>query len=154
MNNEHRKMSENLFTSACLQLTEAGSFSPMYFMIMNNELIPIIVSAEVDVSFTQYNDIAEQTIKHSQPDAVVLIAEQWLISRKKNDPELKNIMEGKIKPSDFDDKESYLTLMYVDSDNNKQSLIGKINSDLIGTHYVKDQTWIDSCLTTMIKPWK
>lgn len=154
MEESHRVMAENLFTNMCLLLTEHGHVAPTYFMIMKEEIIPIMISDNININFLQYQDLAEQTIKYSNPEAVMLIAEQFLIKRKKDDPDIQKILDGKLKPSQTSDREEFLTLMYVSIDNEKESLIGKIETDLIGTKFIRSQDWLDTCLTTAIKPWK
>lgn len=153
MNEQDKEKAEMLFTHISIVLTEHGKVFPTYIMIMDGQVIPVMVTEKAEMSLAEYEGVVHQAATEMQPDAMILIAEQWMVSRAKDDPDISLLIDGIIKPSDQKDKESYLTLIYTDKTGNSESLIGKIESDPMGTRFVRDQTWIKDCQSNMIRSW-
>lgn len=154
MNEQDKANAEMLFSHISMVLTEHGKVFPTYIMIMDSQIIPVMVTQKAEMSLAEYESIVHQAATEMQPDAMILISEQWMISRAKDDPDIPLLVDGVMKPSDQPDKESYLTLIYTDKTGASESLIGKIESDPAGTRFVREQSWIDDCMSNMIRSWK
>lgn len=154
MDKHHIQYSEYLFSAISMALTEHGKVYPTYVMIIQDEMIPVIAAPKENLTLAEYERAVNQAAMDVQPDAIILICEQWMVSRQKDDPETQLLIDGVLRASEVPDKESYLTLIYTDIDGNSESLVAKIDSDPAGTRFTRDQSWIKGCVSNLIKPWK
>ena len=142
---------EFMFTSISMTLTEHGKVSPMYLMIVEGQFIPVI--AQENMSFQEYEGIVYQAAASVQANALVLISEQWMVARHKDDPEAQLLIDGVIRPGDQDDKETYLTLVYTDNKGLSETLAAKVEADPSGTRFTREPTWVEECVSSLIAPW-
>jgi len=153
MDEQHKEHAEFIFTHMSMLLTEHGAIVPTYIMIVEGQLVPIMVTPQAEMATDDYQDMVYQIAKELNPDAILFICEQWMISRPPDDPEILLLINGTMKPSEQEDKESYLTLHYKNRDGDERSLMSKIHTDPAGTKYTKDQSWIVTCVSNMIEEW-
>jgi len=153
MDDLHRQQAEYIFSVISMTLTEHGKVFPTYIMIIDGQLIPVIVTEKAEMSLEEYEDVVHMAAQQTKPDAMMLICEQWMVSKDKNDPEVQLLIDGVIKPSDHKDKKSYLTLIYTNADGSSESLFSEIESDPAGTRFTREPTWIKDCISNMIRPW-
>jgi len=154
MNAHDKKKCEELFAHISMVLAENGMVFPTYIMILGGQVVPVMVNPQEEMSLSEYEGVVNQAAIEMQPDAMILISEQWMVSKHKDDPEVQLLVDGIIKPSDQDDKEEYLVLIITERDGNSNSLVAKIEKDPIGTRFIREQHWIDSCVSNLIRPWK
>lgn len=147
----HKETTQQIFDVTVMSLAEKGYVQPLYLMILDGKLIHL--STENDMPIDEYKHLVNQTALKAKPEAIIFICEQWQVTRKKDDPEIERLMNGLLKPSEQDDKELYLTLIYKDKYDNTDSLVGKIESDPIGVKFVRESKWIDYSVCNMIDPW-
>lgn len=154
MKESHRKIVDDLFTTKSIEMTEQGEINPIYILILpGDQILPVVLSTE-GIGMIQYSEAVRLIAKDIDAEAVVLVCEQYMVSKPKDSPEANALLSGQIKPSDHPDKEEYLTLMYVDAVGKCDSLISKVHSDPLGTRYTTDSRWIENSSTNMIRPWK
>lgn len=153
MKDVHKQQAEFIFSSISMALTEYGKVFPTYIMILDGQLVPVIVAERAEMTLIEYEDAVHQAAQHAQPEAIMLICEQWMVSKDKNDPDVQLLMNGVIRASEHEDKKSYLTLIYTNSNGKSESLIAEIESDPAGTRFTRDQSWIKDCVSNMIRSW-
>jgi len=153
MDEQHKQQAEYIFSSISMVLTEHGKIFPTYIMIIDGQLLPVIVAEKAEMSLVEYEDVVHQAAQQAKPDAMMLICEQWMVSKDKDDPDVQLLIDGVIQASDQKDKKSYLTLIYTDANGNSESLVAEIEADPAGTRFTRDQMWIDNCVSNMIRPW-
>jgi len=153
MNEQHKEHAEFIFARMSMLLTEHGAIDPTYIMIVEGQRIPVMITPQAEMSMEDYQDIVHQAAKELDPDGILFICEQWMISRPKDDPEIQLLLNGTMKPSEQSDKEPYLTLIYKNRDGDSKTLISKVHTDPGGTKYTKDQSWINTCISNMIGEW-
>ncbi len=152
MNEQHKQKSEYIFTHLSIMLAEHPAVVPTYIMIIDGDLVPVVVPHK-EISMEEYEYFVHEAAKQSKPEAMIFICEQWMVSRRKDDPQAQLLIDGVIRAQDQKDKEPYLSLIYKHADGNTNSLIAKIESDPVGTRFTRDQTWIENCESTMIRSW-
>ena len=158
MDESHKKIVEQIFNSVSFTLSEKGKVPIMFFLIVNKtnqekpELLPI-VSVE-SISTLEYAKIAINTADEMNADAMIMIAEQAVVSKKKDDPSMNAILSGKIRPSEHPDKKDYITVIYMTSKGESHALISEIHEDLKGTRYTIDHKWINSSVNNLMVPWR
>lgn len=150
----HKETCELLFNSFVMKLAEMGTIDPIYIMILDGQVIPILISNGDGMSFDNYKILVSKKVIEIQPEALILIFENWQVSREKGDSDIDLLAKGLMKPSEQEDKELWLSLIYSHIDDHIESLIGKIETDIIGTKFVREQKWVDECVSNLILPWK
>lgn len=134
-------------------MTKIGRAVPVYIMILpGNEVYPIVIQ-DKDISLTEYATMSMNIAEQYQAEAMILICEQYMISKTKDDPELQAYLTGVKRASEDPDNKKFLTLVYMDKSGDCESLIGEIFTDPIGTPFTRDSTWIEDAVTSMIMPW-
>lgn len=146
----NKEQIEEMYNIASITLAEHGSLGPMYFLLKDGSVVPIMRNTEDIRDVASIAVIAAQSI---DADAIVLICEQWMLKMKKDDPNLQLYTDGILRPSDSDLKEAYLTLIHMTKDGEVDSLIGKINISPNGVKYVCETQWLETSVTNMITPW-
>jgi hypothetical protein len=135
-------------------MTEYGKIPPIFVLILpGNNILPIILSG-VSLDIGQYSEVAMAAAKDTNSDALMLVCEQYMVSKPKDSPEADSLISGQIRPSEHPDKEDCLTLVYMDSKGNCDSLIAKVHTDPSGTRYTTDSRWIENSVMSILKPWK
>lgn len=151
MNKENREIAEDLFNTTSIILAERGKISPIYFLIKDNMLNPIIGYPEITVQ--QLANLTVSLAHDTAADAVIFICEQLMVTMDKNSEELEDYLDGSKRPSQSPDAKSYLTLTHMTKYGVANSLIAKIHTSTNGVHYVDETTWINNTATNMITPW-
>ena len=151
MNQKDKEMSEEVFNGASMVLAEEGRVSPMYFIVKERMMNPVVPYPGITVQ--QLANAAVNMAHEYNADAIVLICEQWMVEMKKGSKEAQDYLDGTKKPSESPDAESYLTLTYMDKTGDAESLIGKIRKSPNGVNFIRDSKWISETATNMITPW-
>lgn len=148
----HREIAEDLFSRISMAMTQIGRAVPVYIMILgNNDVFPIIIEQQIDLQ--EYANIAISVANEYNAEAMILICEQFMVSKQKGDAELQDMLDGKLRASQHPDRKEFLTLMYMDRTGKCESMIAEIHKDLSGTPFTRDFKWIDEAVTSMITPW-
>jgi len=154
MDEQHKKIVEDLFSKYSMFLTEKGPSSPLYIMILQDyTVIPIVVTTDEGLPFDQYASAAINAAHETDAAALLLLCTQNFVTRKKGDPDVELLINGLVKASDMPDKEEYLTIMYMTSDGKTESLVSKIKKDITGKPYTVEFEWIGG-VTNFMTPWK
>jgi len=151
MDDEQKKLAEKLFNSLSLLLAEHGKVVPLYFVVKDGQLTPLIVKSEV--SMQQFATITMNYANEIDAEAVILACEQLMLRLPKNDENIQRILDGEIKPSDEKTSEPYLTLTYTERDGNTKSILAKIITSANGVRYTTDFEWINDTVTNLISAW-
>jgi hypothetical protein len=142
---------EEMFNIASLTLAEKGYISPMYFIVKDDQLSPLVGAPGIEME-----DLATAAVNFAHEfdaDAIVLICEQVMVQFHKDDPRLQQYMDGTYEVKQSDERSEYLTLIHMMKDGEADSLIAKVITSLNGIRYVKESQWINETMTTMITPW-
>jgi hypothetical protein len=151
MNKETRKISEDLFNTTSIILAENGKISPIYFIVKDDMLNPIV--GYPGITIQHLANLTVSLAHDTNADAVIFICEQWMVKIHKDSDEVKNYLDGTKRPSESPNAESYLTLTYMTKYGVANSLIAKIHTSTNGVKYVRETEWIDNTSTNMITPW-
>ena len=85
MNEDHKKIVENLYTRLSIYLSEKGVFAPTFFMIMeDNKLIPIIVDTDEDISIEEYTSLCTKAAFDNEAVALIFCTEQYIAKLKED----------------------------------------------------------------------
>ena len=155
LSKSHKKIAEDLFNTASMQLAEHGHFYPTFFMVKDDKYIPVMMhpgSDEIDLA--TYASIVNSAAQDEDVDAVILISEQWTVIGKINDEEMKAYEEGIKKPSEAEGRSDFLNLVYISACGDVRSISGKIKKSPHGIMYIDGYDWMDSATTNVITPWK
>ena len=153
MDQNHKELVEKLFTGTSFTLSEGNKIVPTFFMILpDNKLMPVVTTETI--ALKEYASITIRYADEMNAEALILICEQYMVSKKKYDPILQSILAGKIKPSDHPDRKSYLTVNYMSAIGETETIISEIHSDLKGTRYNREHSWLHSSLTNIMVPWR
>lgn len=154
MDKKTKKLMEDLYTHHCIMLSELSHIVPIFFIIFDKNLTPMFLNAETKLNFDQYTSVVINAADNMNADYIVLISEQYMVTGNKHSKDIKALMDGTIKPSEHPNKEEHLVLVCMKADGETHSLIGKIETDLGGTRFIREQSWVDNIETTLIVPWR
>jgi hypothetical protein len=153
MNEDHKLIAEDLYSKVSMAMTQIGKTTPIYIMVLpGNEVYPIVIQ-DKDIDLQQYATLAMNIAQEYRAIAMILICEQYMVSKHKDDPEVQAILDGLMRASEHPDREEYLSLIYMDQSGKCESYIGKIHRDPMGTPFTRDSQWIEDAATSMITPW-
>lgn len=151
---KHQTLVEQVFSQLSFALTERGNIEPLYVMIMaDDSTIPIVIQGG-EVTMEMYADAAVNAAHEMGASAMFFVCEQSMVSKKKDDPEIQALLDGKLRASQHPDAEDYLTLIYMTAEGDCESLIAKVHKDPMGTRYTNEKEWVDGSITNMLTPWK
>jgi hypothetical protein len=150
MNPKHKEIAETIYQTAIFALAETGKDAPIFFLIKDNQTIPILVPPGLDIDVTGYIMTSLELAKEHDADAIMIVAGMWVVTSNVNDIDLT------IRPSEHDDKQHYLNLVYMSADGSElTSIAGKVETDPSGTKYVRDHEWLfDFQQFEMFEPWR
>lgn len=151
MEKEKRAQLEDLFNTTSLLLAEHGQIPPIYFIDNDGQMNPVV--AAEDVTVDQLASTAISVANEWNAEGVMLICEQSMLAMDKNDPGLKDYLDGVRRPSDSPDAKPALTLTYMSDAGECVSIIAEIHKSPNGIRYVDETKWIDDAATNMITPW-
>ncbi len=151
MNKEDIKLTEDLFNTVSIVLAEKGKISPMYFIVKDDMLNPIV--GVPGITMQHFANLTVSLAHDVDADAVIFICEQCMVKIKKDSEDIKDYLDGNKRPSKHPDAESYLTLTYMTKYGVASSLIAKIHTSTNGVNYIRETEWIDNTSTNMITPW-
>ena len=155
MDERHKEIVEKLYNLASMHLAENGVFHPTFFVIKDGVCMPVIMHPESDQpDVATYASIVNSAAHDEDADAVVFISEQWTIMRKVDDKDLPAFIEGTERPSEAEDREEYLNLVYITAEGDIKSISGKIQISPGGVHYIDGFDWVESAHTNVIVPWR
>jgi hypothetical protein len=155
MNENHREIVEDLFSKVSMSMSESGKVIPVFALILGDgSVVPVMITDGQEFSMSDYASMAITAAHNMDAEALMLICEQAMISKKKNDPEIQAILNGSIKPLEHPDKEDFLCIIYMTANGETESLIAKIHTDLVGTRYTVDSKWVDYAASNLLAPWK
>jgi len=153
MDENHRQIAEDLFSSVSMNMTTTGKTIPLYIMILpGDQVLPIIVS-DPEISIQQYATICTNIAHQQNAIAMMMVCEQFMVSKHKDDADIELLINGVIRASEHPDREEYLTLIYMDQDGVSESIIAKIYKDAAGTPFTRDFQWVKDSVTSMVLPW-
>ena len=153
MDEQHREVCEDLFNKFSMAMSQTGSAVPIYVMILEDDTVyPIVVNEAIE--FQEYAKIALNIANQYDAYAMILICEQYMVSKKTGDADLSALLSGQIRASEHPDREEYLTLVYLDENGESESLIGKIERDLMGTPFTRESKWLQDTVVSVMMPWK
>jgi len=151
MDQEEKKLVEELFNTTSILLADQGEISPIYFIVKDKMMNPVVAFPGISLQH-----LANSTVNMAHEfgaDAVILICEQWMLEMHKDDEEIKEYIDGSKRPSESPDAKAYLTLTHMASDGETSSMIGEIHLSPNGIRFVRETKWIDNAVTNMITPW-
>lgn len=153
MNEDLKQMAEDVFNATSFVLTEKGEIPPIYFIIKDGMMNPIVGSPGMT-----YNKLAATAVNIAHEwgaEAIIMIYEQTGLKIYKDNPEYQDYLDGIKRPSEASNSEDYLTLIYMSKEGQAESLVAKIEKTMNGIRYIKeDPTWMDKTVTNMITPWQ
>ena len=153
MNKDHKEKIETMFSYISMILTEQKYIEPVFILIINEEIRPIVIKSYEELSISEYIKTIYQTIKKETPDALLFICTRWMLITHKDEPITKLLNDDIVRVEDQEDKELYLTLQYMSPKGDNEALIAKIESDLVGTLYTKSQNWISNFFPNIVNEW-
>lgn len=154
MDPKHKEMIENMFSTLSFNLTEVGKIDPLFLMVLPDNSIRLVMVAEKgQLETREYASLSIAAASDMDAKALILICEQYMVKRKKDDPELQSFLTGQLRPSEAPDHQEYLTIVYTEKDGTTESLISQIHSDLVGRRYTIDFKWLKYSTTNLITPW-
>lgn len=155
MDDKIKEKLTELYDYHCILLSKHGEVTPIYFLIKDSIITPMIVSANNSVQFDVYSSWVISQANKIDADALVLISEHFVVTGNKNDEDMKALIKGKIKTSDHPENKQYLILTYMEAGGGlKESLLGKIESDPLGVKFIRDQEWALDDSSQMAVSWK
>lgn len=155
MDDKHREIAEDLFSKVSMALTEQGMAIPIFVLILpDDKVYPIIIQSEQEYDIQGYSSIVHDIAGQMNAKAIILVCEQFMVSKSQSDPGLKDLIDGKVRASEHPDRKDYLTLMYLDEQNKCESIISEIHKDPAGTKFTRDFKWISEAVTNILVPWK
>jgi len=154
MDDETKDLMEKIFVNHCIMLSEVGSVIPIFFIIVNRQITPIILSEDMQMDFEKYATFSIKAADQMDASAMILVSEQYMVMGKDSDKDMKALLTGEIKPSEHPNKLEYLSLTYMEAHGKAESLYGKIEKDPTGLRFVREQTWADGVQTTQLMPWR
>jgi hypothetical protein len=154
MEEKHREIVEDLFSKISFALAESGRVPPLFIMVLQDDTVMPIILGQTEIDMIEYASASMEAASDMDAKALILSCEQYMVSRNKGDADIDDLMNGIIKPSEHPDKAEYLTLIYMTSDGDYDSLISKIHTDPRGTRYTADFKWVDDSVSNIIQPWK
>jgi len=152
---KHKQIAKDLYNIASMQLAEHGYIHPMFFMVKDDQYIPVMMHPASDqVEMATYASIVNSAAQDEDVDAVILISEQWTVIGKIDDEEMEAYRTGKKRPSEAEGRKDFLNLVYVTARGDVTSISGEIKKSSNGIHYIDGYDWMDSATTNVITPWK
>jgi hypothetical protein len=150
MNDEHRRIAEEIYKISAFALTETGKEIPVFILVKHDMPIPLLVPPDKDMDMGAYIMSALSFAKQYDADALILVASMWVVSGKLGE------IDTRIKPSESPDREEYLNLIYMTADGLIiESLSGKVETTPIGTKFIRSQEWMDSTMKAdWLQPWR
>jgi hypothetical protein len=152
MDEKRKAQAEQVFNSISLLLTEAGTVLPTIFMILKDETVMPIIAPQVPIK--TLCSAAINAASEKDAEALMLICEQSILSLDKDDPRIEAYTSGLLKPSESEDSEDYLSLIYMSAEGECQTIMGKIHKDPAGVRYLRDHKWLDNAHTNVLVPWR
>jgi len=144
-----------LYTNACMLLSTYGNVPPMFFYVIKEDLVPIIIEDQ-NLEKEELLEFVWNTLKENNADAVVFITELYLVSSE-NENELSNSFDLYGSVRNHPDVKNSLGLLYYDSkQENVVLMYGDIKKDLVGRSYVESHEIMEnpeSFITSLFKPW-
>jgi hypothetical protein len=153
MNDEMKNKINELYDVYCMMLAEYGTVDPMYFIVKDGNITPIVIESGVDISFLDYSAQTLKIAEENNASALLLISEQDVVIGKVDSEDIKALTEGKIRPSEHPLKKDYLVLTYIEEGGTRHALYGKIEKDIVGTKFIRSQQWMKEARYTKA-PWK
>lgn len=150
MDENHKKIAEEVYQMATFILVESGKDTPLFVLIKDNESIPIIIPPGMEVDLASYATMSLQLAKEQDADAMMVVGGMWVVSDHIDNIDLQT------RPSESDMREHYLNLVYISKDGKiLESIAGKVEKDIAGTMYVKEQDWLDTVQDfSLLQPWQ
>lgn len=152
MDEKRKAQAEQVFNSISMLLTETGMVLPTMFIVLKDETVMPMVAPQLPIK--TLCSAAVNMASEKDAEALMFICEQSILSLDKDDPRVDAFTSGLIKPSESEDSEDYLSLIYMSAEGDCQTLLGKIHQDPAGTRYIRDQKWLDNAHTNVLTPWR
>jgi hypothetical protein len=150
MDPKHKELAEQIYNSATFSLAETGNDSPLFIIIKDNQVTPILIPPGFEVDISGYAMLSLHYAQEAQADALIIISSMWVV--------LENVeaLETGIRPSEHPDREHYFNLIYFSADGKEiESIAGKVETDISGTKFVREHDWLDSVQAfDWLQPWK
>ncbi len=139
MDKKLRVVLSKLFDGYCFSLTETGFITPTYFLVKDEEIIKI-KNRGMDQEL--YVNLVLHQATQQDVEALIFVTENNVVTGYKNEQDIQALMNGNIKINDHPNSESYLILMYISKDGNREGLFGKIEQDPSGLKFIKNHEWV------------
>lgn len=146
----YKKLSQFLFDTAAMAVSEHGSFPPLFLLVKEGKFFPILVGEKSTPE--EYASIAINAAHIEQADALILISEQWVINMQPDDPRVKIIQNKEKHISEMDGSDLFLTLLIMSNEGELHGLTGKIHRDK-NIPYIIDSKWVSNISTSLLIPW-
>lgn len=139
----HKSLAESVFNSSCIILNENGSMYPTFFVVKEEQFMPLILSPESfdDVSLESYASMAINVADEENAEAIMFISEQWMVKVEANSVDLKDFQQGKKRASLDPNRQETLTLVYATKTGNIKTLMGKIERQPDNTPFIRESNW-------------
>lgn len=150
MDEQHKKLAEEVYQTATFILTESGKDTPLFILIKEDETIPILIPPGMEINLAEYSTLSHKLAKEHDADAMMVVGGMWVVMDTIDNIDLQT------RPSESDKREHYLNLVYMSADGEvTESIAGKVERDVAGTMYVKEQDWLDEIQDfSLLQPWK
>ena len=153
MKESHRQIAEDLFNKVSMAMTELGKSVPIFVLILPDDSVFPVVIQGGEYNVQEYAAIVNDVASQMGAAAMMLVAEQMMVSKTSDDADLQALLNGTMRPSEHPDSKPYLTLMYLDDQGTCESIIAEIDRDPIGTPFTREHKWISEAVTNIIQPW-
>jgi len=155
MDETHKKLAEEIYGFASMDLAERGSFPPMFFLIKDNKFMPVMLDPDgPEMDTATYASIVNSTADDHDCDAAIFVSEQWTIIGNPDDEEIQKYIDGEKLPSEAEGRKDFLNLVYITAKGDMKSLSGEIKLSGNGVSYVEESGWMDAALTNILTPWR
>lgn len=155
MDETHKRLAEEIYGFASMDLAERGSFPPMFFLIKDNKYMPVLLDPDGPEMDTEtYASVVNSTADDNDCDAAVFVSEQWTITKPPDDEELQKYISGEKLPSEAEGRKDFLNLVYITAKGDIKSLSGEIKLSGNGVSYVEESNWMDDAFTNILTPWR
>jgi hypothetical protein len=145
MSKGHKSLAEDIFNSSCMTLNEAGLMYPMFFLVKEEQFMPVVMPPEKlkECGIDGYASIVMSAADDENAEAIMFVSEQWQVKRSMSHEELKEFKDGKKLPRLDPDSQEVLCLMYISSKGETRVLMGDVERSVDNVPFVRGSKWIN-----------
>jgi hypothetical protein len=153
MDENYKKLLEQFYNTAQLILAKNGYVTPLYVLIKDNSVMPVIQENYTDIN--KYAEVVTQIASDQSSDAVILICEQYMVMGRKESKNMQDYISGQKKVSEHPNAKPYLTGCFMTAEGDHDSMIAEIHIEPSkGTRYIFEPEWIKDSQNIYLLPWR